>query len=650
MKFKKTFYVTTPIFYPDDIPHLGHAYTTIAADVLAKWNHLQGKDVFFLTGTDEHGKKLENAAKTAGKSPKEFIDSIVPKFKEAWQKLNIKYDRFIRTTDKDHEEVVKNILQKVYEKGDIYKGKYEGFYCTACEAYYTERDAPDKICPIHKKQLELLKEESYFFKLSKYKKFLLELYKENPDFISPEHRRQEIINRVKEDLQDLSISRTSFKWGIPLPFDEKHITFVWFDALLNYISGIGYLKNRKQFDKFWPANVHLIGKDILWFHVVIFPAILMSANIKLPEKIFAHGWWTVHSEKIGKSAGNAIKIDQLINYAGVDSARYFLLKETPFGEDGDFNEKSLVARHNNELADKLGNLVSRVSTLAEKYGLEKAEQAKELESKELTDKVTNHLDNFEFDKALNEIFAYIDKCNTYIQETSPWITKDKNVLYRLANAIKDATIILSPFIPETCDKIAKTFNFKIDLKELNKPLAIKPIKKSDILFKKIDVDVNNDNQNKMDNNLKYEKINKKGEAKQILDNKSNKIIKPYKQLDNKIEGIINMNQIKYDDFAKLDLRVATIKKVEDIEGADNIYKLEVEIGKEGKRTIVAGIKQHYKKEELKGKQVIVITNLEPRKMKGVESQGMLLAASNEDHSKIVLLSPEKKIDSGSKVQ
>ena len=370
----------------------------------------------------------------------------------------------------------------------------------------------------------------------------------------------------------------------------------------------------------------------------------------MPKTVFIHGFITFNGEKISKSLGNVISPVVLVDKYGTDSVRYFSLRQIPFGEDGDFSEQALISRHNNELADKLGNLVSRVSTLAEKYGLEKAEQAKELESKELTDKVTNHLDNFEFDKALNEIFAYIDKCNTYIQETSPWITKDKNVLYRLANAIKDATIILSPFIPETCDKIAKTFNFKIDLKELNKPLAIKPIKKSDILFKKIDVDVNNDNQNKMDNNLKYEKINKKGEAKQILDNKSNKIIKPYKQLDNKIEGIINMNQIKYDDFAKLDLRVATIKKVEDIEGADNIYKLEVEIGKEGKRTIVAGIKQHYKKEELKGKQVIVITNLEPRKMKGVESQGMLLAASNEDHSKIVLLSPEKKIDSGSKVQ
>ncbi len=477
---KKTFYVTTPIYYPNDIPHLGHAYTTIAADVLSRWNRLLEKDVFFLTGTDEHGKKLQNAAKKAGKSPKEFIDSIVPKFKEAWKNLNILYDRFIRTTDKDHEKVVQEILQKVYDKGDVYKGIYEGYYCISCEAYYTEQDAPTLECPIHETKLELLKEESYFFKLSNYQKFLLDLYNSNPNFISPRYRRQEIIKRVKEGLKDFSISRTSFDWGIPLPFDKKHISYVWFDALINYYSATKSSKTKK----FWPADVHLIGKDILWFHAVYWPAMLKSAGISLPSKVFAHGFLTVHTKKMGKSAGNAIKIAQLIEYAGVDSARYFLLRHIPFGHDGDFSEKVLIERHNNELANKLGNLVSRVSTLAEKYGLEKS-SIKELESKRLVKSVSAHLDNLEFDKALNEIFIFIDDCNEFIQNKKPWETKDKKVLYELSNAIKDFTILLSPFIPETAEKIAKVFSFSISLDSLKKPLAIEKVKKSPILFKKI---------------------------------------------------------------------------------------------------------------------------------------------------------------------
>jgi len=478
------YYVTTPIYYPNDIPHLGHAYTTIAADIIARWQTLLGKEVFFLTGTDEHGKKLARAAEKQNLSPKEFIDKLIPEFKSAWKKLNIKYNRFIRTTDKDHEKVVQYILQKVYDNGDIYKGEYEGLYCTDCEAYYTEREAPEGVCPIHKKPLEKLKEESYFFRLSKYQNFLLELYKKNPEFISPEFRKNEIINRVKAGLNDFSISRTSFDWGIPLPFDKKHVCYVWFDALLNYISGISYLENPKQFKKFWPADVHIIGKDIIWFHTVYWPAMLKSAGIEPPKKVFSHGFWTVKSEKMGKTAGNAINVDQLINYAGVDSARYFLLRQAPFGDDGDFDEKAIIDRHNNELANKLGNLILRVSALAEKYGIEQSKESK-LNSKPTITKVTKHLNNLELDKALNEIFIFIDKCNEYIQKEKPWETKDKKVLYELANAIKNFTILLSPFIPETSEKIAKTFNFKIDIKELEKPLKASKIKKSEILFKKI---------------------------------------------------------------------------------------------------------------------------------------------------------------------
>jgi methionyl-tRNA synthetase len=472
----KKFYITTPIYYPNDIPHIGHAYTTIAADILARWHKVIGENVRFLTGTDEHGKKIQDAAKKHGKKPKEFVDTLVPKFKDAWKKLNIEYDRFIRTTDKDHEKIVQEILQKVYDKGDIYLGEYEGYYCTGCEAYYTEKDLEDGCCPIHKTKIEKLKEPSYFFKLSKYQKKLLDLYKKNPEFISPKFRQKEIINRVKEGLSDLSISRTSFDWGIPLPFDKKHVCYVWFDALLNYYSGA---------DGFWPADVHLIGKDILWFHTVYWPAMLISAGIELPKKVFAHGWWTFDKEKISKSRGKVVNVDELIGIAGVDAVRYFLFIETPFGEDGDFSEKALIERYNNELADKLGNLVSRVAALAEKYGIEKTENKllKKLKLKEIEE----HFDNYEIDKALNEIFAFIDSCNEYVQNKKPWETHDTKVLYELADSIKAIGILLFPFIPATSEKIAKQFGFEINYKEIKNPLKIRKINKSEILFRKIEI-------------------------------------------------------------------------------------------------------------------------------------------------------------------
>lgn len=463
MLFMKKFYVTTPIYYPNDIPHIGHAYTTIAADILARWNQSHGRKVRFLTGTDEHGKKIENTAKEHGKTPKQFVDELVPKFKEAWKKLGIEYDRFIRTTDKDHEQLVQKVLQRVYDNGDIYLGKYEGYYCTKCEAYYTEKDLIDGFCPIHKIKAELLKEPSYFFKLSKYQKKLLDFYKKNPGFISPETKKKEVINRVREGLSDLSISRTSFDWGIPLPFDKKHVCYVWFDALFNYYSGA---------DGFWPADVHLIGKDIIWFHTVYWPAFLLSAGIQLPKKVFAHGWWTFDKEKISKSRGKVINIDELISIAGVDSARYFLFRETPFGDDGDFSEKALIDRHNNELADKLGNLVARVAALIEKYGTEKTENKLLKKLNEKT--IERHFENYELDKALNEIFSFIDACNEHVQDKKPWETHDKKVLFELKESILKIAELLFPFIPTTSEKITKQF-------------SAKNIKKGEILFKKIEV-------------------------------------------------------------------------------------------------------------------------------------------------------------------
>ncbi len=480
---KQKFYVTTAIDYVNAEAHIGHAYQKIAADILARWNSLLGKDVFFLTGTDEHGKKIADSAEKSGKTPKKFVDEMSKKFEESWKKLNIKYDRFIRTTDPDHMQVVQVILSESRKKGDIYEGYYEGLYCTDCETYYTEKDLIDACCPIHKTKIEKLKEESYFFRLSKYQKYLLDLYKKKPEFILPKERRHEIINRVKEGLQDISISRTSFDWGIPLPFDKAHVCWVWFDALPNYLTGIGYLQNKKEFKKYWPANVHLLGKDNGWFHGVIWPAILKSIEIEIPITVFIHGFLTFNSQKISKSLGNVISPNHLVDKYGSDTLRYFLIRNIPFGEDGDFSEKALIERHNNELANKLGNLVSRVSALAEKYGIEKTNP---IDIQPSLRKVTSHFTHFELDKALNAIFSFIDQCNEYIQKNKPWETQDKKILYQSSNAIKDISILLSPFIPETSEKIAGVFHFEISLASLKTPLQVNKIKKSPILFKKIE--------------------------------------------------------------------------------------------------------------------------------------------------------------------
>ncbi len=612
----KKFYVTTPIYYPNDIPHVGHAYTTIVADTLARFHKLLGEDVFFLTGTDEHGKKIEECAQKVGKTPKEFVDDLIPKFKDAWNKLNIEYNRFIRTTDKDHEKNVQDILQKVYNKGDIYLGNYEGWYCTGCERYFTEKELENGDCPIHKKPAVLLKEESYFFKLSKYQDKLLKLYKEHPEFIQPKSRRNEIITRVKEGLKDFSVSRTSFDWGIKLPFDKKHICYVWFDALLNYHTAV-------KEKKYWPADLHIMAKDIIWFHSVYWPAILLSAGLKLPKTNFAHGYWTFNKEKISKSRGKIINVDELIALTGnPDSARYFLLRETAFGEDGDFSEKALIDRHNGELVNKLGNLVSRVSSLIEKGDLEVCKNS--LASKFNFKKIQKLMENYEFDKALNEIFAFVDICNEYTQHKKPWETKNKKVLYELADSIKIIAIVLSPFIPGTCEKIANQFNFKITLENLNKPLKVTKIKKGAHLFSPVEYKTDEATKE----NKPQEKINKQPIIKEIM------------------EGV---GTAEFSDWEKIDLRVAQIEQVEEIPGADKLWKLNLEVGELGKRTICAGIKQFYKKEELKGKKIIYFSNLKARMLKGIESQGMLLAASNADHSKVVLISPLSEIVNGARI-
>ncbi|MEK6895232.1 MAG: methionine--tRNA ligase [Nanoarchaeota archaeon] len=480
MKTKNKFYVTTAIDYPNAEPHIGHAYQKVIADVLARWHKLLRDNVWFLTGTDEHGKKIQETAEKSGKKPRQFVDELSEKFKEAWKLLDVDYSRFIRTTDKDHEKIVQGAIKKCQDNGDIYLGVYEGLYCTACEAYYTEKDLINGCCPFHKKPVEKIKEKSYFFKLSKYQKFLLELYKKHPEFVLPKERRNEIVNRVKEGVKDLSISRTSFDWGIPFPGDKEHVIYVWFDALFNYISGAG-----KKLE-YWPADVQLLGKDNSWFHTVYWPAFLKSAGYKLPKTVFVHGFLTFNGQKISKSLGNSISPKVLVERYGVDSVRYFICRNFVLGEDGDFSEENLVERANGELANKLGNLVSRVAALIEKYGIEKTDN--KLLKKLNLKIIENHMNKLEFDKALNEIFAFVDFCNEYVQSTQPWKSGDKKALYELSDSIKAIAILLWPFIPSSSDKIAKQFKFDIEYDNITKPLkaeGLKSFKKGEILFKKI---------------------------------------------------------------------------------------------------------------------------------------------------------------------
>ena len=471
---KNTFYITTAIDYVNAPPHIGHAFEKTVADAIARWHRLNGKDVFFLTGVDENAQKNVQAAEKAGIPVKEFIDKTTFQFLNLCEKLNLSYSKFIRTTAKDHRIVVQRILKKVIEKGDIYKGIYEGLYCVGCEAYYTEKELSNGKCKEHDAKPELRKEEAYFFRLSKYKTQLLKII---PKYAIPKTRVNEVLTRIKEDgLKDVCISRKGAKWGIDFPEDKDFKIWVWIDALINYISG---LKDKEEV--YWPAQLHIIGKGINWFHSVIWPAFLISAGYKLPEKLLIHGYLNLRGKKISKSLGNTINPLELLNKYQADAVRYSLLRCSVF-EDSDYSEEILIERHNGELANKLGNLVSRVSALAERHGLEKSTP---LKIDKTLKNVESEFNNLELDKALKEIFEFIDYCNEYVQDKKPWETKDKKVLWQLANAIKDITILLSPFIPETSEKIARIFNFKISIKELKTPLKITKIKKSSILFEKV---------------------------------------------------------------------------------------------------------------------------------------------------------------------
>jgi len=482
MMGKNKFYVTTPIYYANSEPHVGSVYTTVVADIFARWNRLQGKKVFFLTGTDEHGQKIQEISKKSGKEPKKFVDEISKKFKDAFKLLNISNDFFIRTTDKKHEQEVKKILQELYEKKYVYKGVYESYYCVGCEQYLNKSDLVDGLCPLHKIEPELRKEEAYLFKLSSFQNELLKLIKSGKYNILPLTKRNEVVSFIESGLQDVSFSRLKEKvpWGIELPFDKKHTCFVWVDAFWNYISA---LKINNKFEDFWPADLQLMANDILRVHATIWPALLLATKNKLPKNLFIHGYFTIDGQKMSKSLGNVISPFYLVEKYGADSLRYFFIRNIPFGQEGDFSEKTLAERHNSELANKFGNLISRVSTLAEKNGIEKTENKllKKLKLKQ----IESYFEDYRIDKALAEIFAFIDECNEYIQDKKPWETKDKKVLYELIDSIKVISILLFPFIPGSCEKIADSLGFDLKYDNIKKPFPVKKIKKCDILFKRI---------------------------------------------------------------------------------------------------------------------------------------------------------------------
>ncbi len=481
MANKKKFYVTTPIYYVNSEPHVGSAYTTIAADIFARWHRLLEEDVYFLTGTDEHGQKIQESAEKKGVSPKKFVDEISGKFKKVFEDLNISNDDFIRTTDKDHEKAVQDILQKLYDKKLIYKGEYESYYCVGCEQYLNKGDLVDGKCVLHKTEPEKVKEESYMFKLSSFEDKLLKLIKSGKYEILPLKKRNEVVSFIESGLNDISISRKKSKvsWGIELPFDKVHTCYVWVDAFWNYLSGLRTPANHK---KFWSPDLQLMANDILRVHATIWPALLLGLNIDLPKTLFIHGYFTVNGQKMSKSLGNVVSPEYLIDKYGADSLRYFIIRNIPFGDDGDFSEETLKDRHNNELANKLGNLVSRICGLVERNGVEKCDKLlKKLHLK----KITGLIDNYELDKALNEIFAFIDVCNEYVQNKKPWETKDGKVLYEVVDSIKAIAILLWAFMPETCEKIAKQMKFKLELDEIDKPIKVKSIKKGEILFEKV---------------------------------------------------------------------------------------------------------------------------------------------------------------------
>lgn len=643
---KEKFYITTAIAYTSRKPHIGNSYEIVMTDAIARYKRMQGYDVFFCTGTDEHGQKIEEYAKAAGVTPKEYVDKVAGEIKDICDLLNTTYDHFIRTTDEHHEKTVQKIFKKLYDQGDIYKGEYEGLYCTPCESFWTESQLVDGKCPDCGREVKPAKEEAYFLKLSKYQKQLEDFIEEHPNFIYPESRKKEMVNNfIKPGIQDLCVSRTSFKWGIPVDFDPKHVVYVWIDALSNYITALGYDcgENSDKYRKYWPADVHIIGKDILRFHTIYWPIMLMALGEPLPKQVFAHPWLLFGQDKMSKSRGNVIYADDLVKLIGVDAVRYYLLSEMPYASDGSITYETIFERYNSDLANTIGNLVNRTIAMNNKYfdGVIQEPTAEEVLDFEIktacTDtvkKVDELLATYRVADALEAIVALAKRCNKYIDETMPWaLAKDEEkkarlgtVLYNLLEGIRYIAILLSPFMPETSDKIMEQLNCdNKDYDTLDSFGTIKPgvkVNKAAPLF------------NRLDSEKLLAEIHAKQEAEAKKHEKKNAP---------KIEGLA---QIGIDDFAKVELRVGEIKACEPIKKSKKLLKLTVFDG-EKDRTVASGISPYYKPDELVGKKIVLVANLKPAKLCGVESNGMILASSCGDDVKVIFL--DNEIPAGCKI-